>query len=768
MKSISFARKLTLGFLFAILAAIAILGVANFVQTENALNTLGKSAVKTAVMGLYNAVYVQNQIIQEKVAADVKFVLSEVERLGEPRLDTTELLEQTVVDQSNQSTEQKRIPRLYFGTTSINGNNQLVDRVQSMMGGTATIFEVIPGMLLRVATNVKTADGQRALGTAIPASSPVYKTVMNGETFYGEAFVIDAWYLTAYTPLRDADGQIVAALYVGRKILTPALEKNIAETHLGGNGYAFVFRSDGSFVEHPDEKVLKESNIKDFSFGEEFLKVKDAFVEYQFKGEDKVAYIYYFEPWDWHIAFNLSRTEMLMGMDKKMLTSGAISALVALVLALIVSYLLVRGVMRQLGDDPKVIADMATRVASGDLDIEFQERKVIPGSIYAAMQQVVYAEHNVAEAMARVSIGDLSVETAPRSENDMLLSSLTAMVNAERDVAGIAEKLSNGDLRVHVEVRSDDDALMQSLSLMVSRLDQVVMGIKAGSEEIASGSEELSATAESLSQGATEQAASVEESSASMEEMSAGIQHNADNSRQTEVIAQQAANHAEESGRAVSEAMGAMKEIAEKISIIEEIARQTDLLALNAAIEAARAGEQGKGFAVVASEVRKLAERSQAAAGEINELSMKSTNVAERASKMLENLVPDIKKTADLVQEITAASTEQSSGASQINNALQQLDQVVQQNSAASEELASTSMELSNQAQQLRRAVGFFQTDDSVQRRSPSRTVKARVDRPKKKITSFKPTESKTVRTSTSGIAIDMGRDNEDADFERF
>jgi methyl-accepting chemotaxis protein len=193
--------------------------------------------------------------------------------------------------------------------------------------------------------------------------------------------------------------------------------------------------------------------------------------------------------------------------------------------------------------------------------------------------------------------------------------------------------------------------------------------------------------------------------------MAANIKQNSDNAQQTEKIAIKAAEDGNESGKAVAETVVAMKEIAGKISIIEEIARQTNLLALNAAIEAARAGEHGKGFAVVASEVRKLAERSQTAAAEINKLSASSVQIAEKAGEMLARIVPDIQKTADLVQEITAASNEQSSGAEQINKAIQQLDQVVQQNASASEEMASTATELLSQAEQLQNTIGFFKID---------------------------------------------------------
>ncbi len=275
------------------------------------------------------------------------------------------------------------------------------------------------------------------------------------------------------------------------------------------------------------------------------------------------------------------------------------------------------------------------------------------------------------------------------------------------------QKIGEGDLSATVTVESKDEIgiIVSAMKAMVEKLQTVVIDVKAAANNVESGSQQLSASSEEMSQGTTEQAASAEEASSSVEEMNATIKQNADNAQQTEKIALKSADDAAESGKAVSEAVIAMKNIAEKISIIEEIARQTNLLALNAAIEAARAGEHGKGFAVVAAEVRKLAERSQVAAGEISQLSGSSVEVAERAGSMLAKVVPDIRKTAELVQEISAASKEQASGADQINGSIQQLNQVVQQNAEAAEEMSSTAEELSSQAKQLQSTISFFKVD---------------------------------------------------------
>jgi methyl-accepting chemotaxis protein len=320
-----------------------------------------------------------------------------------------------------------------------------------------------------------------------------------------------------------------------------------------------------------------------------------------------------------------------------------------------------------------------------------------------------------AEYIERISSGDTPNKITENYRGDFneIKNNLNALIDAMNEVTQVATELADGNLTVKVAERSAQDKLMQALARMVSGVSEVVAGIQGAALQVTAGSQEMSSSAQQLSQGATEQSASIEEVSSSMEEMAANIKQNSDNAQQTEKIALKAADDAKQGGQAVGETVSAMKEIASKISIIEEIARQTNLLALNAAIEAARAGEHGKGFAVVASEVRKLAERSQTAAGEINNLSASSVEVAERAGEMLDRIVPDIQKTADLVQEINAASNEQRAGANQINLAIQQLDQVIQQNAAASEEMASTSEELLSQAEQMQSNIGFFRLADS-------------------------------------------------------
>ena len=278
------------------------------------------------------------------------------------------------------------------------------------------------------------------------------------------------------------------------------------------------------------------------------------------------------------------------------------------------------------------------------------------------------------------------------------------------EAAQIARNLANGHLTIGI-TKKREVGLFKDLKSMVQRLSNVMEEIISVSDNLANASDQLSSGTQQISQGANEQASSAEEVASSMEEMSVSISQNTDNAKQTESISLKAAQDVTKGNDSVLQTASSMRTIAEKVKIIGEIARQTNILALNAAVEAARAGEHGRGFAVVAAEVRKLAERSQSAASEIDELSSNSVEIAENSGQLLQQIVPDIQKTAQLVQEIAASSLEQSESSGQVNLALQQLNQIVQQNAANAEEMASSSEELAAQADSLKDLISFFQLE---------------------------------------------------------
>ena len=377
-----------------------------------------------------------------------------------------------------------------------------------------------------------------------------------------------------------------------------------------------------------------------------------------------------------------------------------------------------------------------------------------------------------------ISKGDIPSQITDTYNGDfnLIKNNLNTLIVAMNDITKAAEGIANGNLTVELRERSAQDKLMQALTSMVQGLTQTVSEIRSIAGEVAAASQSISTASVQVSKGASAQAAAAEEASSSMEEMVSNIKQNADNASQTDKIANKSAKDAQESGKSVLEAVAAMKEIANKISIIEEIARQTNLLALNAAIEAARAGEHGKGFAVVAAEVRKLAERSQKAAGEINQLSASTLKVSEKSGEMLDKLVPDIQRTAELVQEITAASKEQDTGAEQINKALQQLEQVIQQNASAAEEMASTTEELTGQSDQLVGALSFFKTgdEDSAQERRNPGAKPARQAHAASPVKSAKPNghaAAPAARSAAKGgvsLRLNDKHDEQDAEFERY
>jgi len=391
----------------------------------------------------------------------------------------------------------------------------------------------------------------------------------------------------------------------------------------------------------------------------------------------------------------------------------------------IISYTIARAFLKQLGGEPDHAAEIANRVAVGDLSSNIQLAAGDSTSLMAAMQQMstslraLQADTN--QLILAATEGKLDVRAdVSKHQGDFrkivegINATLDGIVIPLNESIAVLVELENGNLTrtVNGDYKGQLMDFKNTVNNTVEKLAQTIAEVNSTAETLASATTQVSSTAQSLSQASSEQAASVEETSASIEQMASSIQQNTENAKIADGMSAQGSTKAAEGGQAVSETVGAMKQIAKKIGIIDDIAYQTNLLALNAAIEAARAGEHGKGFAVVAAEVRKLAERSQVAAQEIGELAVNSVGMAEKAGKLLDEIVPATKKTADLVQEITSASEEQTVGVNQVNTAMSQLSQITQQNASASEELAATAEEMSSQATNLQEIMSFFRVDN--------------------------------------------------------
>ncbi len=353
--------------------------------------------------------------------------------------------------------------------------------------------------------------------------------------------------------------------------------------------------------------------------------------------------------------------------------------------------------------------DALARLSKGEIPEKISvEYKGEFNNIKHNLNELIDATQEVTRIAEDISLGKMQVDVVERSEHDRLMHAMQGMVLSLNQVGQVAQAIATGDLTGSVQKRSPDDSLMQALNNMRLQLITVAGEVADTVNTVVKSSEELSKSAEALSQGTAQQAAATEEASASMEEMTANIRQNAQNSKQTEMLASQAVAYAEDTGQVVSEAVVAMQQIANQISVIQDIAQQTRLLSLNATIEASRAQDYGKAFTVVAHEVRDLANTTRLAAETIVQLTNSSLEVSKKAGAMLATLVPNIQETSELMQNISAANTEQSAGAEQVNKAMQQLDMVTQANAATAEEVAASAEMLARQATQLQQAIAFF------------------------------------------------------------
>jgi methyl-accepting chemotaxis protein len=766
--------KLSLTLSFTITIILVIFGWYTIRNQRNSIIADSDERLFEQVNDLVNLIDLQIKENQTSVESYGKLALEVFSNSGKLSLSRSNPISVNCINQENSNSQRIEIPRLLYNDKQIYGNYDFVSNIENLAKGTNTIFQKISDGYLRISTNIKNSSGERAVNTYIPLSSPVSQALSRGETYKGRAMIMGEWYLTIYQPLKVGD-EIVGAYYFGipendlSKLKTIFNEKKYYT-----NGYPYVVSKDGTFIIHPQktgESIAKESFFKDM------VAKGEGKISYLWEGKTKLQHFKYYPTAEVYVGTTIYEADLLHAIN--VIRNATIVAIIlGMAIVIVIGIVMGRTIQKNIQNVNDQIKNVVNGVLDGNLSIRADAMKTnlefrdITVGLNRVVDSLVSPLSLAADYIARISVGDMPEIITENYKGDIntIIRNLNLLINTLNDIIMKAKLVADGDLMVDMKKRSEKDELLQSLTEMVKSTANIISEFQQAANNISSSSEQMSSTSQQMSQGASEQASSAEEVSSSMEQMAANIQQNTENAQQTEKIALNAAEGINKVNDASDQTLKYMQEIADKVSIIGEIARQTNILALNAAVEAARAGEHGKGFAVVAAEVRKLAERSQVSAVEIDTLTRNSVRATEESGKLLAAIAPEIGKTAKLVQEIAAASIEQNSGADQVNSAIQQLNQVTQQNAAASEEMATSSEELASQAQQLMSMISFFKLESDNDVKKSSFLDKART---KQIIPSGAP--EKTVHKQNDqhikvrkGININMGKDVHDSNYERF
>ena len=708
----------------------------------------------------------QEKDIQSKVKSDLFVADTIVRSVGTFQLDYQKTLQVSAENQLTGETISLEIPTLTLGTKQVAFDHQLVDQIRETAGvETATIFQTIPQGLLRISTNVMKLDGSRAVGTYIPKNSPVYQTVMEGETFFGRAYVVNAWYKTAYKPIINSEGNAIGVLYVGvqenRYIVNNDFKLvDKIQKEIGGTVTIFQLKEfeghkseDSTTRDWPYEKAMyRVSTNVALENGERATGtiVSRPVYDVVMKGETFLGRAWVVNAWYMTAYEPLKDSEgkicgiLYVGVkedDYQEVLKNEISKLVVgktgyvFILNDAGDYVLS---LKRKRDGENIIhakdADgfpfirhmikTAKELQSGESEVQYYSwknkgestaRTKLAGYSYFPQWQWTIGS-SAYQSDFTDGLNSIRIITISLTAVSIVLAAFFSFLFSIRISRSLGEsvvltsELSKGNLTVETHShRKDEIGIMASSVMnMIRKLREIVGSVSTAALNVSTGSNQLNSSAQQLASGASFQASTLEKTSAVIHDVKENIQKNVNNADHTESIAQQTSEKAEATSQHVKEALETMNTITGKISVIEEIARQTGLLALNAAIEAARAGEQGKGFAVVAAEIRKLAERSQTAASEISGISSTSATIAENAGKSFESLIPDINETTRLVQQINSSNEEQMQGIERISAELKELGTIVHQNVTASEEMAAASEELSSQAKHLNETMMFF------------------------------------------------------------
>lgn len=616
-KNVKFTTKLFVAMLSVVIISILITSGNAIRMSKRGLYSLGEGSIESIHTALYNSFDAIDENLRKKLDSDLALLEKEIMTKGAIVLNDSNLIDQQMVNQVSKESSSQKIPEFMAGDSTLNDNNEIIDDIEKITSSSATIFQLVDDKLLRVATTVKKTDGERAVGTYIPSDSPVYKTIMNGETFRGKAYVVSDWYLTAYKPIRNLENKTIGAIYVGQLMISDQVRKLVSETRIG-KGYFFIYADDGSLLIHPTLKPT--DNI--FQKVPVFKEAKDGFVEYEWKGGAMVTYKKHIDKWGVTLAVGIDRANLVAGLDVRMLRNNLLVGLLVVIAAIGITLILVRSINQTLKD----LAAKAVKVGEGDYTISFSSK--------------------VDDAIGQ------------------LTNSLGVMVSRGKDMLE--------------DIIKSSQSLSAASTELASISDQMVVNAESTTviaDEASANAQEVSDNMASVSAAMEESTVNLDMIASASEEMGTTIKEIAENSARARHTTEEAVANSKRSHESIIELGAAAKAIGSITETITEISEQTNLLALNATIEAARAGEAGKGFAVVANEIKELAKGTAEATSKIrdaiNGIQAKTTSTIED----IEAITNVISQVNDIVNGIVTAVEEQSITTNEIVNNVTQASQ---------------------------------------------------------------------------------------------